>query len=97
MVLVFGTTLALPAWAQSGKELYESKGCAACHGADGKTTTWPVYPKLAGQNAEYLVQQLAAYKKQERTGGMAPMMWSMAAQLNASEMRKIAAYLASLE
>jgi len=98
MVLVCGITPALAgsAWAQSGKELYESKGCTACHGPDGKSTTLPVYPKLAGQNAEYVVQQLLAYRKQERTGTMAPMMWAMAAQLNADDMRKIADYLASL-
>ena len=35
--------------------------CAACHGIDGNATA-EAFPKLAGQHADYLAQQLAAFK-----------------------------------
>jgi cytochrome c553 len=37
-----------------------SQTCAACHSADGNSTD-PQYPKLAGQNADYLYAQLVAF------------------------------------
>lgn len=40
--------------------------CAACHGADGNSAD-PRYPKLAGQNARYLYQQLWAFNTGART------------------------------
>jgi cytochrome c len=83
--------------AQSGKDLYASKGCLACHGADAKKTILPLYPKLAGQNAPYLVFALKAYKTQDRKGDQAALMWGMAAQLTDSEIQKIAEFLSKAE
>ena len=48
-----------------GEKLVEAN-CAGCHGVDGGTTTDPQYPKLAGQKAYYLRQQLRAYKSGAR-------------------------------
>ena len=42
-----------------------SQVCAACHAADGNSTT-PVNPKLAQQHPEYLVKQLQEYKSGKR-------------------------------
>lgn len=39
--------------------------CAACHGADGNSTS-PAYPKLAGQHAEYITKQLTNFKSGDR-------------------------------
>jgi cytochrome c len=83
--------------AQNGQALYTSKGCPACHGADGKKTLVPTYPTLAGQNDQYLVLQLKAFKTQERKGGQAALMVGMAAQLSDEEMQKISEYLAKLK
>ncbi|NBS97683.1 MAG: cytochrome c4, partial [Betaproteobacteria bacterium] len=35
--------------------------CAACHGADGNSTS-PANPKLAGQHADYLAKQLNNFR-----------------------------------
>ncbi len=35
--------------------------CAACHGADGNATI-PGYPNLKGQNEQYIVSSIKAYK-----------------------------------
>jgi cytochrome c len=98
--LVAGTVLAFalaymstPAAAQDGKALFTAKGCPACHGPGGQKPIQPAYPKLAGQNADYLLVQMKAFKSQERKSGQSALMWGMAAQLNDKEMEAISKYL----
>ena len=72
--------------AEAGKE--KSKACAACHGADGNSTS-PDFPKLAGQQADYIVKSLQGYKAGTRKNAiMAP----MAAPLSKSDIENLAAY-----
>jgi cytochrome c len=94
VVLALGLLLtAAPAVAQDGKALYTAKGCAACHGPTGAQTLMPVYPKIAGQNADYVVAQLKAFKAQERKSGQSALMWGMAAPLSDAEITAIAKWL----
>jgi cbb3-type cytochrome c oxidase subunit III len=67
--------------------------CAACHGADGNSTN-PIWPKLAGQNAKYLEQQVHAIKSQERDNPAAATMRPLVAGLSDDDIRDIAAYYA---
>ena len=53
--------------AASGKRLYMT--CAACHGKDGKTPLMPAYPKIAGQNKEYVLQQIKDIMTGKRSNG----------------------------
>lgn len=55
----------LPALAQADAQQIVSTVCMACHGMDGNSVA-PVFPRLAGQNAKYLVQQLNDYKSGKR-------------------------------
>jgi cytochrome c553 len=65
--------------------------CAGCHGADGNSpaTTFPV---LAGQHADYIAAQLAAFKSGARPS---PIMQPMAAGLSPEDMRNVAAWFDS--
>ncbi|MDA5545170.1 MULTISPECIES: c-type cytochrome [Yersinia] len=74
----------------------KSASCVACHGAQGKVSV-PMYPNLAGQNAMYLEQSLAAYKKGTRTGGQAEVMRAYVANLSDEDFSDLAAYYASLK
>lgn len=65
--------------------------CAACHAADGNSTT-PVNPKLAQQHPEYLVKQLQEFKSGKRANAV---MSGMVAALSDDDMRNIAYWLAS--
>jgi cytochrome c553 len=82
---------------EAGKALAE-KTCAACHGKDFNTPVDPSYPKLAGQNADYLVHALVAYQR----GGDGPngrsnaIMGGMAKPLSKQDIQDVAAYLSSL-
>ena len=55
---------AAPSFAAGDAEAGKAKAaiCAACHGANGIAAI-PGYPNLAGQNPQYIVSALKAYKK----------------------------------
>jgi cytochrome c553 len=69
--------------------------CTSCHGANGKAMI-PTYPNLAGQNAQYLVLAMKAYKNGERKGGQAAIMAGMAAPLSDADIANLAAYYAAM-
>jgi len=65
--------------------------CATCHGADGNSQL-SINPKLAGQNASYLVKQLMDYKSGARAN---PTMTAMVAALTDQDVLDIAAWYSS--
>ena len=70
-------------------------GCVACHGKDAKTPIMPQYPKLAGQNEAYLLQQLKDIKSGARNNGMTAAMKGIMHMINDDEMAAVAKWLAS--
>ncbi len=56
--------LAAAADLKRAQEIVEGK-CFICHGADGESSS-PVFPRLAGQNAQYVARQLADYASGKR-------------------------------
>ncbi|UUM29957.1 c-type cytochrome [Vibrio japonicus] len=70
--------------------------CAACHGADGIAVI-PGYPHLKGQNEQYIVSSINAYKNKERNGGLAAVMQAQAAMLSDADIVNLAAYYSSLK
>jgi len=67
--------------------------CAGCHSPNG--AGMPVqYPRLGGQNADYTVAQLTAFRDDVRTNG--PQMNGVAARLNDREIKAVADYIAGL-
>jgi cytochrome c553 len=70
--------------------------CASCHANDGNSTI-PVNPRLAGQQADYILKQLKNFKTDggkpaERPN---PVMNGMTAGLSAEDMVNLAAYFSS--
>ena len=65
--------------------------CTACHGANGVSTA-PANPHLAGQGADYIATQLAAFKSKARPS---PIMEGMAAGLSPEDMIAVGAYYQS--
>jgi cytochrome c553 len=70
--------------------------CASCHGADGKSTVMGNYPKIGGQNFEYVVSALKAYRERRRLGTYAAMMTEVAKPLSDEDIANLAAYIQSL-
>lgn len=76
-----------------GEALYRTRGCSACHGEAG-TAPLPEHPKLAGQDAAYLIAQLRDFKKGARTNGLSASMWGYVRMLPDAELVAISEYLA---
>jgi cytochrome c553 len=73
----------------NGKTL--SATCAACHSVDGNSVS-PIWPKIAGQHANYITKQLKDFKSGDRVNAqMAPMV----ASLSDEDMTDLAAYFSS--
>ncbi len=77
---------------QRGKE--KSATCVACHGSDGNSVN-PAWPKIAGQNQRYLLQQLKLFKKGEKGGRNNAVMYPIVEALSEQDMQDLAAYYAS--
>ncbi len=68
--------------------------CGTCHGPDGNSIN-PMFPRLAGQHADYLVRQLKSFKEQTRGDPYAiAFMWGMASGLSDETIDALAQYYA---
>jgi cytochrome c553 len=81
-----------------GKQIFEegvtSQGipaCATCHGPEARGNN--IFPRLAGQHADYLVKQVLVI---QRTLRAAPVMHNVIKDLSPDQMRAVATYLESL-
>jgi len=88
--IVFSSLLFSPliqAKSSPGKETQ----CFACHGVNGVSSN-PAFPSLAGQNKNYLMTQLKAFKNGDRKSQV---MKPMAIGLSDKDMEQVATYFAS--
>ena len=67
--------------------------CAGCHSPNGAGVP-AQYPRLGGQNSEYTVAQLTAFRDEIRVNS--PQMNGVAARLNDREIKAVADYIAGL-
>ena len=69
--------------------------CSSCHGLDGRSTS-PTFPRLAGQQHDYIVAQLTAFRDHTRADPHAhTYMWGMAATLSDPTIEGVAVYYAA--
>lgn len=99
-VLLFAAaSTALTAFADDdldGEALYTDRACVYCHGPEGREPVLTEYPKLAGQNEQYLLQQMLDIRSTARNNGYTGMMQPAVANISDAEFAAIAAYLAGL-
>jgi cytochrome c553 len=66
--------------------------CAACHGVSGQSNS-PMVPNLAGQQKDYLVNQLQDYRDHSRSNEYGVQyMWGMAGPLKDKQIQELAEY-----
>ena len=97
-----------PSYWQSGEALYlrgdgahQVPACIACHGPVGRGNLASGYPALRAQQSVYVVKQLNDYAKGTRYTGNNPlaatpnavMMFTIAKQLTAEQIRDVASYV----
>lgn len=69
--------------------------CTSCHGFHGQSTS-PTFPNLAGQQKDYIVAQLKAFRDHTRADPHAhTYMWGMAATLSDATIVGVAQYFSS--
>ena len=66
-------------------------GCAACHGNNGQGMG--VFPKLAGQNADYIIDKLTLYKNRGEVGNMSSTMWAQAGMLSENDIQTLGEFI----
>ena len=84
----------MPSWAQDPNQARNlASSCFTCHGTDGRSVG-SIPPSLAGQNREYLLQQLMDFKTGKRP---ATIMHQQAKGYTDEELRTIAGYFAGMK
>ena len=66
-------------------------GCAACHGQQGQCMG--MFPMLAGQYAEYIIDRLTTYKNRGEVGNMSSTMWAQAGMLSEQEIETLGKFV----
>ncbi|MGR6034177.1 MAG: c-type cytochrome [Candidatus Nitrosoglobus sp.] len=70
--------------------------CMACHGPSGDGNPAAAWPRLSGQNAKYVENQLKAYRSSERTNDLNKMMQGVAKKITDEEITAISHYVSGL-
>jgi cytochrome c553 len=76
---------------KTGQEIAQK--CEVCHGLDGLSKLVEA-PNIAGQNEQYLIKQLTAFKLGERQNEM---MTVVASTLSEKDIEDLAAYYSAIE
>ena len=92
ILLTASTTIHATGDPARGNELHGE--CSDCHGEDGLGDE--EYPKLAGLNEAYLLEQMLLIKKGERSEKAEMMLWFFE-DLDEQDLADLAAYYASLD
>lgn len=92
-----------PDLVEQGEALYRggdsSRGipaCSGCHGPDGRGNSAANFPSLAGQHAEYTVDQLRLYRTMERNNDMNAMMRGVSANMSDQQISAVASFIQGL-
>ena len=79
-----------------GEKLYQTKTCSTCHGKDGKSPIMAMYPKIAGQNQAYTLQQMQDIKSGVRSNGQSAAMKGVMGLVSDDEMKSLSEYIATM-
>lgn len=92
-IVVLAALLSGSVWAEgnAGAGQKVSEMCEGCHGKAGNSQT-PIFPKLAGQHASYLVRQLRDFREKKRVD---PAMNVIAEDLSEKDINDVSAFFAA--
>lgn len=92
-----------PKQVELGQQIYRGgvmktgvPACAGCHSPNGAGIP-AQFPRLAGQNADYVVNQLKAFRDETRANDPAKMMREVAVKMTDKEITAVAGYIAALK
>ena len=92
-----------PKLLKRGQQLYRGgdfskqiPACSACHGPAGLGNGEAGFPKLSGQNAGYIVEELLDYQEGKRTSDINQIMRDITHQMSKDDMVAVASYIQGL-
>ncbi len=100
-----GTTgYAAPELVERGEALFRGgkladgvPACSGCHSPDGAGLDLALYPRLSGQNADYIAKQLTDFREGDRVNdGDAMTMRDVAEKLSNKDIKALASYIQGL-
>ncbi|WP_092403000.1 MULTISPECIES: c-type cytochrome [Candidatus Ichthyocystis] len=81
---------------RSGVPSSKVPACAACHGVVGQGMP-KLFPRVGGQNSEYLIKQLKNFRIGKRPGGPNGMMKTIASRMTDEEIVAVSTYASGLD
>ena len=79
------------------KGLDKSAACVSCHEAHGRSTGTSLFPRIGGQDFEYLYRALREYRDGQRRMGWAPAMMNDAVKgFSDDDLKDIARHFSSM-
>ena len=82
---------------RGGNSVTKVPSCMGCHGPNGSGNPTAKYPSLAGQQVEYTVTQLKAFREGTRANDSNAMMRNVAAHMSNTEIEAVANYITSMK
>jgi cytochrome c553 len=70
--------------------------CAACHGPTGAGNSLALFPRIGGQNSDYIIAQMNKFKNNTRSNDPNNIMRDIAAKMTDQEIQAVASYVAGL-
>ena len=94
---------AKPEYVKLGESIYRGgnlesgvTACTACHGPTGEGNEEANFPRLSGQHAQYLEDQLNAFRTGKRKNSPNGMMESIAKRMTDEEIKAVSSYIEGL-
>lgn len=82
---------------RGGDSKKQIPACIACHGPSGLGNGYAGFPSVAGQQVDYTISQLQAFKNKARTNDLSAMMQTISARMDENDMKAVAEYMCGLE
>jgi len=76
----------------TGEKVYMDKGCIECHGPRGYSEDPDMFPRIAGLENQYIIEQLTAFQSGNRQNVI---MSPVAATLTADDIMALAAFISA--
>ncbi|BAU56642.1 cytochrome c4 [Halorhodospira halochloris] len=70
--------------------------CTGCHGPQGKGVEGALYPRVAGQEQQYMIDAMKGYKSGDRDSDRNSEMRDIASRMSEEDIEAVAAFMSSL-
>ncbi len=70
--------------------------CAACHGPTGAGNSLALFPRLGGQNSDYIIAQMNKFRNNQRSNDVNSIMRNIASKMTDKEIEAVASYVSGL-